>query len=161
MVLHAKDRLVFNRGQSIREDRGVPYLGLLIMLLWVFCLIDVITADEGGIRHLPKMVWLLLVVFFRSRGRSRGCSRDGPSTVASGVAPGVVVGRGPRSPSTTRSRVEPSRPIPRPTRSSSGSAERAPRSSAAGQKTRKHACARKYMVGHVFPRTCGEAAGSV
>ena len=41
----------------------MPYLGLLIMLLWVFCLIDVITADEGGIRHLPKMVWLLLVVF--------------------------------------------------------------------------------------------------
>lgn len=41
----------------------MPYLGLLIMLLWVFCLIDVINADEGGIRHLPKMVWLLLVVF--------------------------------------------------------------------------------------------------
>ncbi|MFT7021273.1 MAG: hypothetical protein ACJA07_000347 [Rhodococcus sp. (in: high G+C Gram-positive bacteria)] len=68
MVLHAKDRLVFNGGQSIREDRGVPYLGLLIMLLWVFCLIDVITADEGGIRHLPKMVWLLLVVFLPLAG---------------------------------------------------------------------------------------------
>lgn len=41
----------------------MPYLGLIITVLWVFCLIDVITADEGGIRHLPKMVWLLLVIF--------------------------------------------------------------------------------------------------
>lgn len=32
-------------------------------LLWVFCLIDVITADDGGVRYLPKMVWLLFVVF--------------------------------------------------------------------------------------------------
>lgn len=46
----------------------MPYLGLIIMLLWVFCLIDVITADEGGIRHLPKMVWLLLVVFLPLAG---------------------------------------------------------------------------------------------
>ncbi|WP_206491278.1 PLD nuclease N-terminal domain-containing protein [Rhodococcus sp. KRD162] len=40
----------------------MPYLGLLIMLLSIFCLIDVITADDSGIRHLPKMVWLLLVI---------------------------------------------------------------------------------------------------
>lgn len=46
----------------------MPYLGLLIMLLWVFCLIDVVTADEGGIRHLPKMVWLLLVVLIPLAG---------------------------------------------------------------------------------------------
>jgi hypothetical protein len=42
---------------------SVPYLGLLITVLWVFCLIDVVTADEGTIRYLPKVVWLLLVVF--------------------------------------------------------------------------------------------------
>ncbi len=41
----------------------MPYFGLIMMALWVFCLIDVITADESGIRHLPKMVWLLLVLF--------------------------------------------------------------------------------------------------
>lgn len=46
----------------------MPYLGLLIMLLWVFCLIDVITADDGGVRYLPKMVWLLLVVFIPLAG---------------------------------------------------------------------------------------------
>lgn len=38
------------------------------MLLWVFCLIDVITADDGGLRYLPKMVWLLLVVFIPLAG---------------------------------------------------------------------------------------------
>ncbi|SNT25315.1 PLDc N-terminal domain-containing protein [Rhodococcoides kyotonense] len=41
----------------------MPYLGLIIMILWVFCLIDVVTADEGGIRYLPKTMWLLFVVF--------------------------------------------------------------------------------------------------
>ncbi|MFI8565569.1 PLD nuclease N-terminal domain-containing protein [Rhodococcus sp. NPDC078407] len=46
----------------------MPYIGLLVMLLWVFCLIDVITADDGGIRYLPKIVWLLLVVFLPLAG---------------------------------------------------------------------------------------------
>lgn len=46
----------------------MPYLGLLIMVLWVFCLIDVITADESGIRHLPKMLWLLFVVIIPLAG---------------------------------------------------------------------------------------------
>lgn len=41
----------------------MPYFGLIMMALWVFCLIDVITADESEIRYLPKMVWLLLVLF--------------------------------------------------------------------------------------------------
>lgn len=40
----------------------MPYLGLLVMLLAIFCLIDVITAADTGIRHLPKIVWLLLVI---------------------------------------------------------------------------------------------------
>lgn len=41
----------------------MPYLGLIIAILWVFCLIDVITADDAGVRHLPKMLWLLFVIF--------------------------------------------------------------------------------------------------
>ena len=46
----------------------MPYLGLIIMILWVFCLIDVITADDSGVRHLPKMMWLLLVIFIPLAG---------------------------------------------------------------------------------------------
>src|SRR4051794_10821055 len=39
-------------------------LGLLIFLLWLFCLIEVIRSDDGAINHLPKLVWLLIVLFF-------------------------------------------------------------------------------------------------
>jgi hypothetical protein len=46
----------------------MPYFGLLVMLLWVFCLIDAITADEGSIRYLPKIMWILLVVFLPFAG---------------------------------------------------------------------------------------------
>lgn len=46
----------------------MPYLGLIIMILWVFCLIDVITADDSSVRHLPKMVWLLFVIFIPLAG---------------------------------------------------------------------------------------------
>lgn len=40
----------------------MPYLGLLIMALWLFSLIDAITADDGGIRYLPKAVWVIAVL---------------------------------------------------------------------------------------------------
>lgn len=40
----------------------MPYLGLLILVLWLFCLLDAIVADEHGIRHLPKIVWILIVI---------------------------------------------------------------------------------------------------
>jgi Phospholipase_D-nuclease N-terminal len=34
---------------------------LLLLALWLFCLIDVITTDESVCRNLPKMAWLLIV----------------------------------------------------------------------------------------------------
>ncbi|MFF1555679.1 PLDc N-terminal domain-containing protein [Rhodococcus erythropolis] len=40
----------------------MPYLGGLIIVLWIFCLIDVATADEHGVRNIPKLAWLLVVV---------------------------------------------------------------------------------------------------
>lgn len=40
----------------------MPYLGLLVMVVWVLCLIDVIRADEHQVRHLPKMLWLMIVI---------------------------------------------------------------------------------------------------
>ena len=43
-------------------------LGLAVLALWVFCLIDVITTDESLCRNLPKTVWLLLVVFLPAVG---------------------------------------------------------------------------------------------
>ena len=42
--------------------------GLVVFALWVFCLVEVIRSDEGGIRHLPKLWWLLIVLFFPLAG---------------------------------------------------------------------------------------------
>jgi hypothetical protein len=42
--------------------------GLVTLALWVFSLVDVIGSDEGAIRHLPKLWWLLLVLFFPFAG---------------------------------------------------------------------------------------------
>jgi len=35
---------------------------VVVLALWVFCLIDVITSDEHACRHLPKGLWLILVI---------------------------------------------------------------------------------------------------
>jgi len=35
--------------------------GLLLLLLWVYCIIDVISTDSVVVRNLPKMVWLVIV----------------------------------------------------------------------------------------------------
>jgi len=37
---------------------------LVTLALWIFCLVDVIGSDEGAIRHLPKIPWVLIVLFF-------------------------------------------------------------------------------------------------
>ncbi|MGV9360483.1 PLDc N-terminal domain-containing protein [Amycolatopsis sp. NPDC003731] len=37
-------------------------LGVVTFGLWIFCLVDVITTDEGSCRNLPKGLWLLLVL---------------------------------------------------------------------------------------------------
>lgn len=40
----------------------MPYLGLIVMVLWVGCLVDVICAEEHRVRHLPKTLWLIIVI---------------------------------------------------------------------------------------------------
>ena len=49
----------------IRFELG---FGLVVFALWVFSLVDVIGSDEGAIRHLPKLWWLLIVLFFPFAG---------------------------------------------------------------------------------------------
>ncbi len=44
------------------------FFGLVVFALWVFSLVDVIGSDEGAIRHLPKLWWLLIVLFFPFAG---------------------------------------------------------------------------------------------
>lgn len=43
-------------------------LGLVLVGLWLFCLIDVITTDESQIRNLPKIAWLFIVLLLPDIG---------------------------------------------------------------------------------------------
>jgi hypothetical protein len=43
-------------------------LGLLLLGLWIFCIIDVITTDDVLIRNLQKPLWLLIVIFLFDLG---------------------------------------------------------------------------------------------
>lgn len=38
-------------------------VGLALLALFVFCVIDVITTPEHDVRNLPKLTWLIVVVF--------------------------------------------------------------------------------------------------
>lgn len=41
----------------------MPYLGLIYLIVMVVALIDIINTDEHAVRGLPKIAWVLLVVF--------------------------------------------------------------------------------------------------
>lgn len=42
--------------------------GLVLLGLWLYCLIDVITTDAERCRNLPKLLWLLIVVVLPDLG---------------------------------------------------------------------------------------------
>ncbi|SES23608.1 Phospholipase_D-nuclease N-terminal [Lentzea albida] len=52
------------------HDLGVEMLyfgglfGVLMLGLTIFAVVDVITTDDGSVRNLPKVLWLLLVLLF-------------------------------------------------------------------------------------------------
>lgn len=43
-------------------------LALIVLVLWLFCLFDVITTDAGLVRNLPKLVWLFIVLLLFDLG---------------------------------------------------------------------------------------------
>lgn len=55
-------------------DRGFAMLffdgalGLVVLALWVFCLIDVISTDESLCRNMPKTWWVLIVLLLPDLG---------------------------------------------------------------------------------------------
>ena len=42
---------------------GGGLVGLATLVLFVYCVLDLIATDEALIRNLPKMVWLLVIIF--------------------------------------------------------------------------------------------------
>jgi hypothetical protein len=47
---------------------GGGLIALAVLALWAYCIFDVIASDEGQIRNLPKIVWLLVVIFVPTIG---------------------------------------------------------------------------------------------
>jgi len=43
-------------------------IGIGFLVLWFYCLYDVITTDEAIVRHLPKVVWFLVVLVLADIG---------------------------------------------------------------------------------------------
>ena len=47
---------------------GGGLIGLLLLGLWIYCIFDVISADSAVVRNLPKMAWLMIVIFLPTIG---------------------------------------------------------------------------------------------
>lgn len=68
-------------------------LGLVMLVLWVFCVADCIISDEARVRSLPKLLWLLIVlvlpdvgsVLWLALGRPKGAARSMPYKGSAGV----------------------------------------------------------------------------
>jgi hypothetical protein len=43
-------------------------VGVGFLVLWIYCIYDVITTDQSLVQHLPKLVWLLIVVLLSDLG---------------------------------------------------------------------------------------------
>ncbi|MDP9182400.1 MAG: PLDc N-terminal domain-containing protein [Actinomycetota bacterium] len=73
--------------------RGVPVL--LLVLLWLYCLFDAISADPARVRNLSKGFWVIIVLLFFDigsilwlvAGRPRGPKRSVPYKGNTGVPP--------------------------------------------------------------------------
>ena len=69
--------------------------GVLLMLLWVFCIFDAITADPARVRNLPKGAWILVVILLADigsllwlvAGRPQGAARSLPYKGNDGIPP--------------------------------------------------------------------------
>lgn len=49
-------------------DMSSVVIGLALLAFWLYCLFDVITTSEEEVRHLPKVLWVVVVVFLFGLG---------------------------------------------------------------------------------------------
>ena len=47
---------------------GGGIVAFLLFALWIYCIFDVIATEAALIRNLPKMVWLVIVIFLPDIG---------------------------------------------------------------------------------------------
>ena len=81
---------------------------LLALILWVYCIFDVIASEESLVRHMPKLVWLVVVIFLPTIGSVAWLILGRPA--AASFVPGATQARRPR----------PTQPGPRRTRAPAG-----------------------------------------
>ncbi|MET3963021.1 hypothetical protein ABIE44_002955 [Marmoricola sp. OAE513] len=60
---------------------------LVVLVLDIFCVIDIIQSREGEVRNLPKIAWLLLVLFFPLVGSIAWLAVGRPSRQPAGRSP--------------------------------------------------------------------------
>jgi hypothetical protein len=41
---------------------GPGLLSLVVLLVWIYCVVDVVSTDDALVRNLPKVLWLVFVV---------------------------------------------------------------------------------------------------
>ncbi len=70
--------------------------GLMTLALWVFCVFDVIAAEEPLVRNLPKTLWLMIVIFVPTIGAIAWLALGRPQHV--GWTPGSTDYRATRRP---------------------------------------------------------------
>jgi signal transduction histidine kinase len=64
-------------------------MSVVSLVLMVWCLVEAVSTDESRIRHLPKVWWILLILFFPLAGSIAWLAAGRPGSAASraGSAP--------------------------------------------------------------------------
>jgi type VI protein secretion system component VasK len=65
---------------------GWGILGLALLALWIYCIVDVISTDDVLIRNMPKPLWLLIVILLPTIGSLVWLALGRPAGAASGRA---------------------------------------------------------------------------
>ena len=65
---------------------GGGLVALALLVLWVYCIFDVIATSEGLARNLPKILWLFIVIFVPTIGSIAWLLLGRPENA--GLAPG-------------------------------------------------------------------------
>ncbi len=75
---------------------GGGIVGLATLVLWIFCVFDVIGSEETLVRNLPKTLWLTLVIFVPLIGSVAWLIMGRPQKIS--YRPGTTDYRGSRRP---------------------------------------------------------------
>lgn len=75
---------------------GGTFLGLVVLVLWIYCIFDVIATQESLIRNLPKFLWLIIVIILPTVGSIAWLVLGRPERA--GFRPGDTTTRAPLRP---------------------------------------------------------------